>query len=464
MSSAVRFHTLVGALLLAGVALPERVTAADGDLDETFWTDGKMNFSSVYDGTFQVGSVLAAPDGRLVVVASRQRNPDPDVLFWQRITSTSFGTQCNFEPPGGATSVVGYAAATGAFDSAGRLVIAGTVEYGSGNVVAVVARFLYPACTPDPDFDGDGFAALDVTSGDEIAYGVATDIADRVYVAGARGLADDNQDMLLVRLQSDGDLDPFFSGNGWLTLDSLGVSRQDAATAVRVQPDGRPVFAGSGAIAAANFDFVAVRTTLSGTLDRTFSGDGVARVAFNLGGVFESVYDVAVDSDGGRIALIGAVDATGVRRAGVAVLTASGAPDSTFSGDGKSNFLFEGADDSVTTCGEWDGLGRLVVAGLAYEGSTSGPTDFAIARLTAGGSFDSGFGPNGSVTVAFNMPGSTGHDEGWAVTLQGGKPVVAGRVRHSDGNFRPALARFQTALVFADGFDSGTVHSWTSWD
>lgn len=52
------------ALLLAcWLALPSALPAADGDLDPTFWGDGRMFLSSVYDGNFRVGAVLAAPDG-----------------------------------------------------------------------------------------------------------------------------------------------------------------------------------------------------------------------------------------------------------------------------------------------------------------------------------------------------------------------------------------------------------------
>jgi uncharacterized delta-60 repeat protein len=463
MSFAAWSRTFAGSLLLAAICPPAHLGAADGDLDETFWSDGKMNYSSVYDGTFLVGSVLAAPDSRLVVVATRRRNPDPDVLFWQRIGSTSFSTQCNYAPPGGATAVNNVWPATGTFDVAGRLVIAGTVEYGTGNLVAVVARFLYPACTPDPEFDGNGFAAFDLTPGDEIATGVDTDSSGRIYVSGAKGLSDDNQDMLLFRLQEDGDLDPAFSGNGWLTFDSLGVARQDMARAVAVQADGRPVFAGHAEFTDGNLDFVAVRTTTAGVPDTSFSGDGVARVAFDLGGAYDAVYGVAIDLGSGRVGLVGSVDAPGVRRAGVAVLTSSGVLDNSFSGDGKAHFLLEGADHSVLTCAEWDGLGRLVAAGLVREGSSSAPTDFGIVRLVPGGSFDSAFGPNGSVTVPFDLPGSTFDDQAWALALQGGKPVVAGTARHSDNNFRPAVVRFETALVFADGFDTGTVHAWSNW-
>jgi uncharacterized delta-60 repeat protein len=303
---------------------------------------------------------------------------------------------------------------------------------------------------------------FDVTPGDEFATGIDTDLLGRAYVAGARGLTDAGQDMLLMRLEPDGDLDPTYSGNGWLTLDSLGLSRADMARTVEVQADGRPVFSGHGEGATGNYDFVVVRTTLAGALDSGFSGDGVAQVSFDLGGFYDSVYDLAFDSGSGRLAVVGSADSPSVRRAAVAVLSPAGDLDPTFSGDGKTTFLLEGTDHSNLTSAEWDGLGRLVAAAIVYDGA-NGPWDFGAVRLQTNGAFDASFGPNGSVVVPFDLAGSGGNDAAWALALQAGRPVLAGDVQHSDDAFRPALVRFQTALIFADGFDTGGVLGWLAW-
>lgn len=72
-------------LLLATLASPERLAAVDGELDPSFWSDGRVYLSAAYDGDFRVGGLLAAPDGWNVVVATRNRTSDPDAFFWQRI-------------------------------------------------------------------------------------------------------------------------------------------------------------------------------------------------------------------------------------------------------------------------------------------------------------------------------------------------------------------------------------------
>ncbi len=447
-------------LLACALAMPADLAAADGDLDPTFWQDGKMNLSAAYDGNFRVGDVLAAPDGWNVVVATRKnRTSAPDALFWQRIGSASLSTQCNFAPPGGATGVYEVFGLAAVFDLSGKLVVAFTVEYGAGNRVAAVARFLYPTCTLDTDFDGDGYAVYDLTPDGEFATGLAVDPLGRYFVAAAKGLVSDDQDSLLMRLLPSGALDLSFSGNGWLTFDAFGLARQDYARGLVVQPDGKPVVAGYGAVATANVDFYAARFTLTGAFDSTFSGDGVAAVAFDLGSWADFAAGLAYDVRSGRLALVGSADAPGERRAAVAMLTPAGLLDPTFSTDGRTSFLFEGVDNSSLSAAAFDGLGRLVVTGYAYDGS-SGPPDFGIGRLLPNGALDSNFSLGGTVVVPFDLPGSTGHDNPAALVLNAGRPVVAGWIRHSDNYFRPALVRLRSALIFANGFETGGLLAW----
>lgn len=450
-------------LFAAALALPGALPAADGDLDPTFWGDGKMNLSSAYDGNFRVGAVLAAPDGWNVVVATRKnRTSAPDALFWQRIGSSTLSTLCNFEPPGGATGVYDVFGTAAIFDLSGKLVVAFTVEYGAGNHVAAVARFLYPACTLDTNFDGDGYAVFDLTPEGEYPTAIDFDTIGRYYVAGAKRLADANQDVLLMRLLPGGGLDTGFSGNGWLVLDALGLARQDFANGLVVQPDGKPVVAGYADVETANFDFFAARFTLAGALDASFSGDGVVPVAFDLGGFADFAADLAYDVGSGRLAIVGSADAPGERRAAVAVLTPGGALDPSFSGDGRATFLYEGVDQSTIAAASFDGLGRLIATGYAYDG-TSGPSDFGIARLLPGGTLDGDYSLGGSLVVPFNIPSSTGQDNPAAIALPSGRPVVAGWIRHPDNHFRPALVRVRTSLVFANGFETGGLLAWRDW-
>ncbi|MFI5381804.1 MAG: calcium-binding protein, partial [Tepidisphaerales bacterium] len=75
-------------------------------------------------------------------------------------------------------------------------------------------------------------------------------------------------------------------------------------------------------------DFCVIRLNPDGTLDNTFGTDGVATATMGSSGA--KVAEMTLDSSG-RITLVGAADGD----VAIARFTASGALDTSFSGDGK---------------------------------------------------------------------------------------------------------------------------------
>lgn len=112
---------LVVPMLLALPSAP--LAAADGDLDSSFWSDGRVVLSGT--GDYEVKAVLAAPDGRVVVAGTH--DPGNGVLGWFWWTVADSGSPppsvCIFEPPGAATQGRAEAAA---FHTSGRLLLAGS--------------------------------------------------------------------------------------------------------------------------------------------------------------------------------------------------------------------------------------------------------------------------------------------------------------------------------------------------
>jgi uncharacterized delta-60 repeat protein len=81
-----------------------------------------------------------------------------------------------------------------------------------------------------------------------------------------------------MRLLADGTPDPGFGANG--AVDSTAVQLAGRARDVLVLPDGRITLAAAVERGrAARATFLAARLTAAGAFDRTFNGDGVARVA-----------------------------------------------------------------------------------------------------------------------------------------------------------------------------------------
>jgi uncharacterized delta-60 repeat protein len=201
-----------------------------------------------------------------------------------------------------------------------------------------------------------------------------------------------------------GDLDTTFSGDGRRVIDFGGT---DAARVVLVQPNGRIVVAGGGTPSGS---FCVARLRRAGSLDMTF-GTGGKRVV-DLGGTDEVVYGAALQPDG-RLVLVGGSDAL----AAVARLNANGSLNSTFSGNGKKRFSW-GAFSRASAVLVLPN-GKLVVAG--FSGPEGG--NVQVARLSAAGALDVGFGTGGIAGIDFG-----GDDFGLALARQAdGRLVVAGR-------------------------------------
>ena len=224
-----------------------------------------------------------------------------------------------------------------------------------------------------------------------------------------------------------GEPDPTFSGDGRLTVD-LTSDGYEGGYAAAVQPDGRILAAGRTGGSGGRM-YVA-RFNADGSPDPRFSGDGRAVADFGPGDDWAT--DIGLGPDGTIVLAGSARDATMMA---IARFTSSGAPDPTFSGDGRRTFNMspggEGADDVIV-----DGEGRLVVAGGAEIG---GASRFALARFTASGALDLSFG-GGDGRVDTDL--GPGPDSAMALVQQvDGRLVVGGRAGGGGGE-RMALARY----------------------
>jgi uncharacterized delta-60 repeat protein len=426
------------------------VAAADGDLDPTFWGDGAVTLGGV--GEYYTADVLAAPDGRLAVVATQWFEGDPR-WSWRGIGDSSADpSYCAFEPPEGNGQAVALAAA---FNHAGRLVVAGVASYSLGNQVAV-ARFLYPDCAVDTSFSGDGYFSVDLPGGDEQARAVAVDAANGLVIAGVQ-IQGSTRDLLVLRLDEDGELDSTFSSNGWLVLDPTEAALVDDVEAVAIDAQGRMLVGGTTYHGAdgSNGDMIAARFLSSGQLDPSFSGDGLIRVPFDLdpSAPMDQLLDLSVDRRDGGIVLAGTAHGTSGWLAVLARLTADGALDASFGGDGRL------AEALGQTTSEFRGiaidqLGRVVAVG----GADATTLDFLIARATRAGALDPVFSDDGWLRLPFDV-GFWNVDRAMSVALQGDRIIAAGDIDTDNGS-RIALVAVENTL-FTDGFESGDLAEWS---
>ncbi|MGH2963977.1 MAG: delta-60 repeat domain-containing protein [Solirubrobacterales bacterium] len=292
-----------------------------------------------------------------------------------------------------------------------RVKSATVVVVGLALTIAAASAWAAPGDL-DPTFSGDGRLTIDFGTRFDYANAVALQQNGKLVVAGVKRRSSSGADFALARVNPNGSVDPSFSDNGLQTI-AFGHQREDEAEAVAVLPNGRIIVSGFS-----NEQGVVARLHSNGALDTSFSRDGRASVG-NL-----EVAAMAIQSDG-RIVLVGTKIGTGFQMV-AARLTPNGRLDPSFSGDGRRTISFphgsgpdEGFDfgQGVTI----QANGRIVVSGATFQ---TGPGElFAVARLLPGGKLDHSLGGDGRVTIAF------GHQDkfGGPVTLQpDGKIVVAG--------------------------------------
>jgi uncharacterized delta-60 repeat protein len=271
----------------------------------------------------------------------------------------------------------------------------------------------------DTSFDVDGRAVQKVSAAITLADQAAAlaVLADgQMLVGGTFGL-----DMGVARFNTDGSLDTQFGSSGRAITDMGGTN--DSVYAMVVQEDGRIVVAG-GTVAGAPFErsanFALVRYTAAGLLDTSFSGDGRLTTDF---GAAENATCIVVQPDGKLVVAGSSGDGIAVARYNV-----DGSLDTSFDADGLRTISVGLRASAKSLVLQADG--KLVLVGQTFAANDY---DFALVRLNADGSLDTGFGVTGIVTT--NL-GSDDFANG-AVVQSDGKIVVAGA---SGSDF--AIARY----------------------
>ncbi len=283
----------------------------------------------------------------------------------------------------------------------------------------------------------DASGALDLTFGNrgevitpaganETFYAIVTQ-GNNSIVAGTSG-----GDFLLARYDASGHLDPTF-GKGGRVVTDMG-SENDAVFSMDMGPDGMLVVAGG---AAGNFAFA--RFDANGAIDASFGTGG--KVLFDFGSDADIPGAVSVQADGKIVA----AGSSGTKVA-VLRLTASGAADSTFSGDGLT-FL-----DGVvaTTSGDRSQGVAIQADGKILLANHTAGQDFAVSRLDAAGNLDQTFGSNGIATADFG-----GDDDADSVLVQSTGEILVIGTSLAAGKASTCVAAFDASGKLIPTFGDG---------
>jgi uncharacterized delta-60 repeat protein len=380
--------------------------AQPGSLDLTFDTDGIATADMGDD--YSYGMALQS-DGK-IVMAGYSFVADYDISVARFNTDGSLDN--TFSGDGKLTIDFGgfdQFAGQVAIAPDGKIVIAGTTFNGLNNDILVVR--VNSDGTIDNTFDGDGIAITDINLSVDYGRDVTVQPDGKIVVAGS---TDDlsTLDFAVLRYNTDGTLDNTFDTDGIAITDVN--SNDDYARSITIQADGKLIVAGYAYLGFFT-DFAAVRYNTDGTLDNTWSFDGIAYTGVGSGDDYGKC--VAVQADGAVV--ISGYANDGLYNDFAAVrFTSAGLLDNTFDGDGVLVTDIGTLDDVSNGCAI-QADGKIVLAGTTSDGTFNG---FAVVRYNADGTLDTGFDGDGKVTT---MQTADSFAEGMAIQSDG-KIVVGG--------------------------------------
>lgn len=309
----------------------------NGTLDKTFSGDGRLLIRIEYWNYAQ--GVTIQTDGKIVVVGKTCWRGDNSACDLVVIRLNSNGTKdLTFNGNGVVRKDLGGKDNDGyrVKMQGTKIVVVGSVSSSTSAANGVIYRFLSNGKL-DTTFSVDGIQYINY-GGDEFLSDIAI-YAGKIYVTGKSIPPDHNSSSLIAaRVNINGTLDTTFSGDGILMI-SLGS--YDGASGIAIQSDGKVVLAGQTCDIYTACSAALVRLTSTGELDTTFSGDGIQTDDFGFTRV--TIKDLTIQA--GNIIIAGTIGASAL----IARYTTAGDLDTTFSTDGIVTTDWAGGDDSYAS-------------------------------------------------------------------------------------------------------------------
>ncbi|MEU6582969.1 hypothetical protein [Nocardia sp. NPDC046763] len=412
------FLAIVG-LAISACSGAQGSSVSAGTLDTGFGDGGKVT-TDLGSQADHANAVVVQPDGKIVVAGSTLDPAQGDNFAVVRYSSNGkldngFGAGGKVTTDFGGKSDVASAIA---LQSDGKIVAVGTSHGTTTGDNIALARYTSDGKL-DSGFGTGGQVSTDLGTAADHGNAVAVQSDGKIVVVGSTRDQVQGDNFVVVRYTPDGKLDRGFGDSGKVSTDFGG--KADTAKSVVVESDGKIVVAGTSIGTTTGDNIAVARYTSDGKLDPGFGVGG--QVSTDLGTAADHGNAVAVQSDG-KIVVVGSTkDPVQGDNFLVVRYTQDGKLDSGFGENGKAVTDFGGkADVAAAVALAHDG--KIVVVGTS-SGTATGD-NIALARYTSDGKPDSGFGADGKVSTDLG----TAADHGNALALQAnGEIVVAGTTR-----------------------------------
>jgi len=431
------FSFLLTSLLLAGQAMVMPDSTFNGTGRKVFTVGGTLDFGD---------NIALQPDGKIIMTGASMYlggmvslgvcRLNPDGSF-----DNTFGTSgVSLVDLGGLPSQGGFEPEI-VIQPDGKIVVCG-FGWGGSDEDMFICRLL-PGGSLDPSFGTGGKLLVSMLSAGmpDAAYAITADAPGNIYVCGSTrtGGTPFTNDVSIVKLTPSGTLDPSFSGDGKLLLDLSGS--WEFGYGIAVKADGKIIVTGYSGFPA---DFFAIRLMPDGSYDPSFGTSGKTTIDIMGTNVADECWGMTLANDGKIIMVGDAYDpATASYVATIVRLTADGAPDNTFGGDGITTVPV-----SPTTTVLRNVIiqpdGKYLVSGSA---DMSGNEDFIVLLLNPDGSLDNTFNATGIYTM--DVTGQMKGDIGYGLALQSdGKILLSGNTSMSEfTNEKYSIVRLKSKEV-----------------
>ncbi|MCK7591246.1 T9SS type A sorting domain-containing protein [Subsaxibacter sp. CAU 1640] len=361
----------------------------DGSLDTSFGTNGgvviDIKGNADYD---EARAVVVQPDDKIIVGGSAGLEATNGNSHFALVRLNVNGTLDSTFGTGGITSfIVGSDTSDPdgriyklKLQADGKILAAGSARNTTTFRDFALVRLLSNGAL-DSDFSNDGKVTVDF--GYILDRAVDFNIEDdgKITVVG-----DTSSDVGLARFFDYGSLDTSYGTSGKITVDNGSTFIMSGAA---FQPDGKVLVLGN-----ISNDLVLRRLNTDGTFDATFGTAGSVTTDIDNSSSDTGSTDLLVQPDG-NIIVTALCNTGGTRYFGILRYTGAGTLDPTFSNDGivLTNFL-GGANTATSALFQNDG--KLVIGGFA---GFTGQTELALARYYTGISLGTPTVENATVKV-----------------------------------------------------------------